>query len=114
MKRYGMCLSYSTSMGVDCQLVEGHKGPCFYPQTVTDTAIDKLASAQVGPTRRVYTEAEVTAAEHRGFIRGLEAARRYARKERSEFRRADCPIQATGCEWVIHAITVRIEREKGK
>ena len=56
----------------------------------------------------------LTAAERRGFIKGLEAARRIARKENAEFHRLGCNIQAMGCDWVTQAITARIKREKAK
>ena len=52
-----------------------------------------------------------TAAERRGFIRGLEAARRVARKENGFYLPLDV---AAAVARVGAAITARIKREKAK
>ena len=52
----------------------------------------------------------IAAAERRGFIKGLEAARRIAGRKRSEFRKLGTNRNAA----VVAAITARIKREKAK
>ena len=53
-------------------------------------------------------------AEHRGFIRGLEAARRIAARERREFGALGHASAAYGCEWIRDAVTDRIAKERKK
>jgi hypothetical protein len=56
----------------------------------------------------------VSPAERHAFILGLQAARRIAGYEASEWRRLECEREASGAEWVVDHINERIAREKRK
>lgn len=63
----------------------------------------------------VHVDDAITAAERRGFIKGLEAALRVALRERSaNQKRARISVRALGSDDVATVLRARIKREKEK